>query len=50
MTVENFVWTIFENIDKKMKIDSVLANFGLILAMVLTYQPYDFDAIAHIGL
>ena len=25
-------------------------HFGLILAMFLTSQPYDFDAIAHIGL
>ena len=24
--------------------------FGLILAMFLTSKPYDFDAIAHIGL
>ena len=24
-------------------------RFGLILAMFLTSQPYDFDAIAHIG-
>ena len=35
---------------KKMKNDSFLAIFGLILAMFLTSQPYDFDAIAHIGL
>ena len=27
-----------------------LTIFGLILAMFLTSQPYDFDAIAHIGL
>ena len=27
-----------------------MAIFGLILAMFLTSQPYDFDAIAHMGL
>ena len=27
-----------------------LTIFGLILAMFLTSQPYDFDVIAHIGL
>ena len=27
-----------------------MAIFGLILAMFLTSQPYDFDAIAHIGI
>ena len=53
MTVENFVrivWTVFEKIEKKMKNDYFLAIFGLTLAMLLTSQPYDFDAIAHIGL
>ena len=53
MTVENFVrivWTVFEKIEKKSKNDGFLAIFGLILAMFLTSQPYDFDAIAHIGL
>ena len=53
MTVENFVrivWTVFEKIEKKSKIDCFLAIFGLILAMFLTSQPYDFDSIAHIGL
>ena len=35
---------------KKSKNDCILAIFGLILAMFLTSQPYDFDAIAHIGL
>ena len=35
---------------KKSKNDCFLAIFGLILAMFLTSQPYDFDAIAHIGL
>ena len=53
MTVENFVlivWTVFEKIEKKSKNDCFLAIFGLILAMFLTSQPYDFDATAHIGL
>ena len=35
---------------KKSKNDCFLAIFGLILAMFLTSQPNDFDAIAHIGL
>ena len=35
---------------KKSKNDCFLAIFGLNLAMFLTSQPYDFDAIAHIGL
>ena len=50
MTVENFVrivWTVFERIEKKLKNDSFLAIFGLILAMFVTCQLYDFDAIAH---
>ena len=53
MTVENFVrivQTVFEKFEKKSKNDCFLAIFGLILAMFLTSQPYDFDAIAHIGL
>ena len=52
MTVENFVrivWTVFEKIEKNRKM-SFLAIFGLILAMFLTSQPYDFNATAHIGL
>ena len=32
-----------ENQKKKSK----MAVFGLILAMFLTFQPYDFDAFAH---
>ena len=51
-TVENLVgivWTVFEKIEKSQKI-AVLAIFGLILAVFLTSQPYDFDAIEHIGL
>ena len=53
MTVENFVrivWTVLEKIEKKLKNYCFLAIFGLTLAMFLTYQPYDFDAIAHMGL
>ena len=53
MTVENFVrnvWTVFEKIEKKSKNDCFLAIFGLTLAVFLTSQPYDFNAIAHIGL
>ena len=53
MTVENFVrivWTVFAKIKKSRKVAVFLASFGLILAMFLTFQPYDFDAIAHIGL
>ena len=34
---------------KKLKNGCFLAIFGLILAMFLTSQPYDFDAIAHTG-
>ena len=34
----------------KSKNGPFLTIFGLILAMFLTSQPYDFDAIAHIGL
>ena len=34
---------------KKSKIGRFLHLFGLILAMFLTSQLYDFDAIAHIG-
>ena len=32
---------------KKLKNGCFLAIFGLILAMFLTSQPYDFDAFAH---
>ena len=34
---------------KKSKNGCFLAIFGLILAIFLTSQPYDFDAIAHAG-
>ena len=53
MTVENFVrivWRVFEKIDKKSKMAVFLAIFGLISALFLTSQPYDFDAIGHIEL
>ena len=52
MTVKNFfriIWTVFEKIEKKIEKYLFLAIFGLILAMFLTSQPYDFDAIAHAG-
>ena len=53
MTVENFVrivLTVVEKVEKKSKNDCFLAIFGLILAMFLTSQPYNFNAIAHLGL
>ena len=53
MTVETFVriiWTAFEKIEKNPKMTVFWPFFGLVLAMFLTSQPYDFDAIAHIGL
>ena len=34
---------------KKSKIDCLLAIFGLILAMFLTFQSYDLYVIAHTG-
>ena len=34
---------------KKSKNDCFLAIFGLILAMFLTSQPYEFNEIAHKG-
>ena len=51
MTVEIFVrivWAVSATI--KSQKTSFLAIFGLSLAMFLTSQRYDFDAIAHIGL
>ena len=48
MTVENFVrivWTVFEQMEKSRK----MAVFGLISAMFLTCQTYDFDAFEHAG-
>ena len=41
--------SFWENL-KKSKNVCFLAIFGLILTMFLTSKPYDFDAIAHIGL
>ena len=35
--------------EKKSKNERFLAIFGLILAMFLTSQPYDFDTFAHTG-
>ena len=49
MTVGNFVrivWTVFEKIEKSRKMIVFLAILGVILAMLLTSQSYDFDAIA----
>ena len=48
MTVETFVrivWTLFEKIEKSLK----MTVFWLILAMFLTFQSYDFDAFDHAG-
>ena len=55
MTVGNFVQivrTLFEKIEISRKMAAFglfLATFGLILAMFLTSQPYDFDAFARAG-
>ena len=52
MTVEIFnriIWTVFAKIKKSRKITVFLANFGLILAMFLTSQQYEFDEITHKG-
>ena len=51
MIVEIFVrivWTVFAKIKKSRKTAS-LTIFGLILAMFLTSQPYEFNEIAHKG-
>ena len=51
MTVEMFVrivWTVYVKI-KNTKNVCFLAVFGLILAMFLTFQSYDFDAFEHTG-
>ena len=51
MTVENFagiVWTVFVKI-KSRKMTVFVAIFGLILAMFLTSQKYEFDEITHKG-
>ena len=55
MTVENFVrivWTVCDKNEKSGKMavfGPFLAVFGLILAMFLTFQSYDFDAFEHAG-
>ena len=52
MTVQNFVrsvWTVFAKIEKSRKFFVFLAIFGLILAMFLTSESYNFDAFAHAG-
>ena len=55
MTLENFVrsvWTVFEKFEKSRKMAVLglfLAIFGLILAMFLTFQSYEFDAFEHAG-
>ena len=52
MTVENFVrtvYTVFEKAEKSPKLAVFSVIFGLILAMFLRFQSYDFDAIAHAG-
>ena len=51
MTVEVFVrivWTVFAKI-RKVEKWLFLAIFGLIFAMFLTFQSYDFDAFEHAG-
>ena len=53
MSVENFVqivWRVSEKIEKKVEKWLFFDPFELILAMFLTSQSYDLDAIAHIGL
>ena len=52
MTVVIFVgtvWTVFEKIEKKIEHRLFFGHFGLILAMFLTFQPDNFDAIVHAG-
>ena len=55
MTVENFVrivWKVFGKVEKveKMAVFGLfLPIFGLILAMFLTFQSYEFDAFEHAG-
>ena len=51
-TVKNFVRirrTDFEKIENSPKIAHFLVIFGLILAILLRSQTYDFDAILHAG-
>ena len=55
MTVENFVrivWTVFEKTEKSRKMavfGLILAISGLLLAIFLTFQSYDYDASEHTG-
>ena len=55
MTVESFVrivWRGFEKFEKSRKMivfGLILAIFGLISAVFLTFQSYDFDAFEHAG-
>ena len=52
MTVKkfrSFVWTVFENIEKKSRNGHFLVIFGLILAMFPRSHLYDFDVIANMG-
>ena len=52
MTVEIFVrivWTVFEKIEKKSENGCFLVIIGLILAMFLTFESYDFDAFEYTG-
>ena len=38
------LWRVFEKIEKSRKMAAFLTIFGLILALFLIYQSYDFDA------
>ena len=52
MTVEIFVRivsTVFVEIEKKAQNGCFFGHFGLILAMFITTQSYDFDIFAHAG-
>ena len=43
---------VFKKIEKSRKMTVfglILAIFGLVLSMFLTFQSYDFDAFAHAG-
>ena len=46
MTVQNFVRIVWRVFDEKWPF---FDHFGLISAMFLTSQSYDFDTIAHAG-
>ena len=54
MTVEIFVRIAWSFCKTRKKVENgcfglILAIFGLILAMFLTFQSYDFDAFEHAG-